>query len=96
MLSEKENYKYLGMLEGDTIKQMEMKEKIKKASQNQVLQQESHQRDKHIGCSPCKVLGTNLEMYERRTSTNRPEDKKTNDDAQGFTSKRLHRQTICV
>ena len=30
MLGEKEVYKYLGMLEADTIKQMEMKEKIKK------------------------------------------------------------------
>ena len=30
MLGEKETYKYLGILEGDTIKQVEMKEKIKK------------------------------------------------------------------
>ena len=30
MLGEKENYKYLGILEADTIKQAEMKEKIKK------------------------------------------------------------------
>ena len=29
-LGEKENYKYLGILETDTIKQQEMKEKIKK------------------------------------------------------------------
>ena len=29
-LEEKENYKYLGILEADTIKQMEMKEKVKK------------------------------------------------------------------
>ena len=29
-LGEKETYKYLGILEADTIKQMEMKEKIKK------------------------------------------------------------------
>ena len=30
MLGEKENYKYLGILEADTIKQMEMKDKITK------------------------------------------------------------------
>ena len=30
MLGENETYKYLGILEADTIKQMEMKEKIKK------------------------------------------------------------------
>ena len=30
MLGEKETYKYLGILEADTIKQVEMKEKIKK------------------------------------------------------------------
>ena len=30
ILGEKETYKYLGMLEADTIKQVEMKEKIKK------------------------------------------------------------------
>ena len=30
MLGEKENYKYLGILEADTIKQAEMKEKVRK------------------------------------------------------------------
>ena len=30
MLGEKETYKYLGILEADTFKQVEMKEKIKK------------------------------------------------------------------
>ena len=30
MLGEKENYKYLGILEADTIKQVEIKEKIQK------------------------------------------------------------------
>ena len=30
MLGEKKTYKYLGILEGDTIKHAEMKEKIKK------------------------------------------------------------------
>ena len=30
MLGEKENYKYLGIFENDTIKQVEMKEKLRK------------------------------------------------------------------
>ena len=49
--------------------------------QNQALQQESHQRDKHLSCSPCKILGTILQIDEGRTQANGPEDKKTNDDA---------------
>ena len=38
-------------------------------------------KDKHLGCSPCKILRSILEVVERRTSTNGPENKKTNDDA---------------
>ena len=84
------------IFEADTNIKAEMKEKIrkeypltnKKDSQNQDLQQKSLQRNKHLGCPPCKILGTILEMDEGRTSTNGPEDKKTNDDAQGVTSKR--------
>ena len=34
MLREKETYKYLGMLEVDTIKQVEMKERKKKKEEN--------------------------------------------------------------
>ena len=35
-----------------------------------------------------KILSTILEMDEGRTSTNEPEDKKTNNDAKGLTSER--------
>ena len=55
-----------GKLKVDTIKQVEMKEKKnlmnKKTSQNQTLQQESHQRNKHMVCLLCKKLRTILEM----------------------------------
>ena len=52
------------------------------------LQQESHQRDKHLDSSLCKILGISHEIDEERTSLNEPEDKKTNDDAQSLTSER--------
>ena len=51
-----------------------------KTSQNQTLQQESHQKDKQLGSPHCKILRTILEMDKRRTSTNGPEDKKANND----------------
>ena len=57
MVGGKENYKFLGMLEVDTLRQGEMKEKIRKEylkwmRKNQALQQESHQRDGHLGSPP--------------------------------------------
>ena len=75
-LGEKENYKYLAILETDTIKQVDMKEKIlkrvsqknEKASRNQALQQKSNQRNKHLGCLPCKILGTILKNKQGRNS----------------------------
>ena len=84
---EKETYKYLGLLEADTIKQAEMNEKKKKeylseqeSSRNQTTLQKSHQSDKYEGCSSRKILGTILKMDVRRSSTNRNENKKTHDD----------------
>ena len=70
MIGEKETYKYLGILEVNSIKQMGMKEKRKKGvsqmnektSGNQTQQQESHHKDKLLSCPPCKILGTILEM----------------------------------
>ena len=50
-----ETYKYLGILEADTIKQQEMKEKIKKdylrraRKLHETKLQESCQRDKYMG-----------------------------------------------
>ena len=37
---------------------------------------ESNQKEKHLGCTPCKILGFILEMNERRSSTNGPKDRK--------------------
>ena len=53
----------------------------KRTSQNQAQPQKSHQISSHQGCVLRGILGTILEMNEGRTSTNRPQDKKTNDDA---------------
>ena len=69
-------------MSGDEKNEERVSQTKEKTSGNQALQQESHQRDKH--------------MDERRTQTNELEDKKTNDDAQGLTSDRWHRQTIKV
>ena len=74
-LGEKETYKYLGILEADTIKQREMKENIlkkiskrnQKITQDKTLYPESSQMDKYLGCPPRKVLGTILEMDQKRT-----------------------------
>ena len=78
MLREKETYKYLGILEADTIKQVEMKEKnykrvsqeSEKTTRNQTTWQKSHQRDKYLGCPPRKILGMILKEDEGITSTN--------------------------
>ena len=63
MIGEKETYKYLGILEVDAIKQVEMKNFFKglsyedeKTTRNQAIWQKFHQRNKHQGCSPCKIL----------------------------------------
>ena len=53
-LGEKETYKYLGILEANTIKQVEMKEKIKenqKATQDKTIQQKPYQRNKYPWCN---------------------------------------------
>ena len=36
--------------------------------------------DKYMDCLPCKILRNILEVDERRTSINGPENKNTNDD----------------
>ena len=46
-----------------------------------ITSKESHQRDKHLSYHFYKILGTILEMDERRISTNEPVDKKTYDNA---------------
>ena len=86
MLGEKETYKFLGILEKDIIKQVEMKGNIFKKSQengkttgNQTMLQKSYQRDKPLRFLPRKILGTILKVNEGRTSTNGQEIKKTHD-----------------
>ena len=61
---------------------------------NQARQQESHKKVKHLGCPPCKIIGTILEIDDGRTSTNEQEDKKVN-DVLGLTSERWLKLTIC-
>ena len=81
-----------------------MKEKIlkipptnEKTSQNQDLQQKSHQRIKFLCIGPCKIFGTILKMDKGGTQTNRPKDKKVDDDdAISFTFEIRHRKIICV
>ena len=50
-LGEKKTYKYLGILDADTIKQEELKKKIphenEKIFRNQTIEKKSHQRDIH-------------------------------------------------
>ena len=67
-LKEKETFKYFGILEADTIEQVEKKEKIRK---------------EYLSL-PCKILGNILKMDKEGTQINGPEDKKINDDAQKF------------
>ena len=83
ILGEKENYNYLGILEEDTIKQLEIKEKIRRVHQtnentfwNQTLQQKSHQRINIWEVPPCKILMTILKMDKGCTQKNGTEVKK--------------------
>ena len=69
-LGEKETCKYLGILEADTIKQVYMKEKIEKEylkRTRKLLETKPCQRDKYLRCPPRKMLGTILEMDQKKT-----------------------------
>ena len=74
-LGEKETYKYLGILEASTIKQVEMKEKSKKNSisgerginSKQKYIAETLSKGKYLGCTPLKIFGTILEVDQRST-----------------------------
>ena len=89
MLWEKETYKYLGILKVDTPKQVEIKGNIKKRVPqeneetigNQIIKQNSHQRDKHLGCPTCKIPRTIHQEAKRRISTNGPENKKIHNNS---------------
>ena len=69
MLRDKENCKYSEILEEDTIRQAEMKEKITKEYFRRTkklfetkLCHKNLIKDKHLGSTPCKIDGTILEM----------------------------------
>ena len=54
-LGEKRTYKYLGILEADTIKQLKMKEKIKKGylkKTRKLLETKLYQRNRYLDCTP--------------------------------------------
>ena len=69
---EKETYKYLGILEANTIKQA-MKKKLsvtgeRKNTRTQTIEQKPHQMDKHLGCPPRKWTREELQRMDQRTS----------------------------
>ena len=87
-LGEEETYKYLDILEVDTIKQVEVKKnEIKKYLRwaRKLLETklyDRHQWDKHLGCPSYKINGFIVKKSdEGRTQRNRLENKNTNDDA---------------
>ena len=49
-----------------------------------------------LGSPSCKILGTNVKIDKRETLTNGQKDKKVDDGAQGLTSKRWYKQTLCI
>ena len=90
MLREKETYKYLGILEADTLKLMEIKEKKLRKSisgkrgnyskPNYIVEISSNQRDKRLGCPNCLILGGIFKVDGGGNQTNGQENKKTHDD----------------
>ena len=98
-LGEKKSNTYVKILEADTIKQEEMKEKVKKEYFRRIrklletkLLQQPYQRNKYQGCPARKIFVNILEVDPRRIKTNGPETKKTND----ITSQKWRWQIICV
>ena len=83
-------YIYLGILEVDTIKQIEMKEK---AAQRKLLEINLYSRNPIKGintwaCTPYKLFGIILKMNKEGNQTNGSEDKKGDDHTQSLTSER--------
>ena len=52
-LGENETYKYLGILEADSIKRVEMKDKIQKniSGELETTRDKTHQRNKYLDCT---------------------------------------------
>ena len=75
-LEEKKTYKYLGILEADTIKQVEIKEKKlkrispenQKTTRDQTRLQEPYQRNKYLSCPLREILETIQEVKKFQVS----------------------------
>ena len=76
------------MKERNKNKKKEYLRRTIKQLKNQTILLGSYQSYKHLNCSPCKIPETILEVDERNISTNGPENKKTSNDAEDFTSQR--------
>ena len=74
-LEENETYKYLGILDADTIKQVQMKDTIRKEYfrgirkllEKKTLQQKPHQRNKYLGFAPPSQIFETLSQVDQRT-----------------------------
>ena len=74
-LEEKETYEYLGILEADTMKQVQnerhdpkrISQENAKTTRDKTLQQKPHQRNKYLGCAPCQIFGTLSQVDQRGT-----------------------------
>ena len=82
-LREKKNYKYLGIVEVDTIKLVEIEEKIQKEYLRWMIK-----LLKTNFCSRNLIKRINTRAVLGETLKNEPEDKKVDDNAQDLTSKR--------
>ena len=100
-LREKETYKYLGILEANTTKQVEMKEIILKeylSGTRKLLETKLYSRDLIKGINTWAIF---LVRYSgpflkwTKEEPNRPENKKTNYHAKGLTSQRWRWQIVC-
>ena len=86
-LEEKENYKYFGVLEADSIKRAEIKEKVRKEYFRRRRRGKISRNQTLLKKSPCAVslvrnIGSFLKMDNEETQTNEPKNKVINDDAQ--------------
>ena len=68
----------------------------KKEKKKNPQEKTSRNQTTKLRSPPCKILETILKVDQRRTLTNRQENKKTHDDAPDLISQRWHRQTGCV
>ena len=92
-LREKQNYKYLGILEDDTIKQVKMKDEIKKEHlrrTRKLLETKLSDRNliKGINTHAVHLVRYSGPFLNWTREEHRQMDKKTNDYALGITSQR--------